>query len=104
MVDHIDDIPVWITVCLTMPSSPGAYGSIWPAVQNLLLAARGQSSPEAGRRLQDAEQGPREAQRDSQQAQRGAILLEFRLTRGAYATTVLREIFALDADYDESST
>ena len=32
------------------------------------------------------------------------ITLEFRLTRGAYATTVLREIFALDADYDESST
>jgi tRNA pseudouridine13 synthase len=34
----------------------------------------------------------------------GAITLEFRLTRGAYATTVLREVFALDADYDESST
>jgi tRNA pseudouridine13 synthase len=33
-----------------------------------------------------------------------AITLEFRLTRGAYATTVLREIFSLDADYDESST
>jgi tRNA pseudouridine13 synthase len=33
-----------------------------------------------------------------------AITLEFRLTRGAYATTVLREIFALDPDYDESST
>lgn len=33
-----------------------------------------------------------------------AITLEFRLSRGAYATTVLREIFALDADYDESST
>lgn len=33
-----------------------------------------------------------------------AVTLEFRLTRGAYATTVLREIFALDADYDESST
>lgn len=33
-----------------------------------------------------------------------AVRLEFRLGRGAYATTVLREIFALDADYDESST
>ena len=33
-----------------------------------------------------------------------AITLEFRLGRGAYATVVLREIFALDADYDESST
>jgi tRNA pseudouridine13 synthase len=32
------------------------------------------------------------------------IVLEFRLTRGAYATAVLRELFALDADYDESST
>ncbi len=39
MVDQIDDIPVWIVVCLTTPGSPGAYGSIWPAVQNLLLAA-----------------------------------------------------------------
>ncbi|MDE2447653.1 MAG: tRNA pseudouridine(13) synthase TruD [Gammaproteobacteria bacterium] len=33
-----------------------------------------------------------------------AIVVEFRLSRGAYATTVLREVFALDADYDESST
>lgn len=33
-----------------------------------------------------------------------SILLEFRLTRGAYATVVLRELFALAADYDESST
>ncbi len=40
MVDHLDDIPVWIAVCSTMPG-PGAYGSIFPAVQNLLLAARG---------------------------------------------------------------
>lgn len=34
----------------------------------------------------------------------GAITLEFRLSRGAYATAVLREVFALDADHDESST
>lgn len=33
-----------------------------------------------------------------------AVVLEFRLTRGAYATAVLREVFALDADYEESST
>ena len=33
-----------------------------------------------------------------------AIIIEFRLSRGAYATVVLREIFALDTDYDESST
>jgi tRNA pseudouridine13 synthase len=33
-----------------------------------------------------------------------SIVLEFRLSRGAYATAVLREMFALDADYDESST
>ena len=33
-----------------------------------------------------------------------AVVLEFRLGRGAYATTVLREVFALDADYEESST
>ncbi|HVC30477.1 MAG TPA: tRNA pseudouridine(13) synthase TruD, partial [Steroidobacteraceae bacterium] len=33
-----------------------------------------------------------------------SVVLEFRLTRGAYATTVLREVFAPGADYDESST
>ncbi|MGH8317668.1 MAG: tRNA pseudouridine(13) synthase TruD [Steroidobacteraceae bacterium] len=33
-----------------------------------------------------------------------AVILEFRLSRGAYATAVLREIFTLDAAYDESNT
>jgi tRNA pseudouridine13 synthase len=33
-----------------------------------------------------------------------SIIVEFRLSRGTYATVVLRELFALDADYDESST
>lgn len=33
-----------------------------------------------------------------------SIVLEFRLTRGAYATAVLREVFAADEDYEESST
>jgi tRNA pseudouridine13 synthase len=33
-----------------------------------------------------------------------SIILEFGLGRGAYATVVLREVFALEADYDESST
>jgi tRNA pseudouridine13 synthase len=33
-----------------------------------------------------------------------SIIIEFRLSRGAYATVVLRELFDLDADYDESST
>jgi tRNA pseudouridine13 synthase len=32
------------------------------------------------------------------------IVFGFRLGRGAYATTVLRELLALDADYEESST
>lgn len=33
-----------------------------------------------------------------------SIVLEFRLGRGAYATAALREVFALDVDYDESNT
>jgi tRNA pseudouridine13 synthase len=33
----------------------------------------------------------------------GAVVLEFRLARGAYATAVLRELFTL-GDYEESST
>ena len=41
-------------------------------------------------------------QRDA--AETDAIIVEFRLGRGAYATAVLREVFALDADYDESNT
>lgn len=32
------------------------------------------------------------------------LVLEFRLTRGAYATAVMREVFAAEDDYDESST
>ena len=38
LAEHIQEVPVIILVCLT---SPGAYSSIYPAVQNLLLAARG---------------------------------------------------------------
>jgi tRNA pseudouridine13 synthase len=33
-----------------------------------------------------------------------SVIVEFRLGRGAYATVVLREVFALGADYDESNT
>lgn len=33
-----------------------------------------------------------------------SVMVEFRLGRGAYATAVLREVFALDADYDDSNT
>lgn len=33
-----------------------------------------------------------------------SIIVEFGLSRGAYATVVLRELFELDTDYDESST
>jgi nitroreductase len=45
--DHFDDIPVVIVACLNGVVAPwppiattSAYGSIYPAVQNLLLAAR----------------------------------------------------------------
>jgi nitroreductase len=45
MVDNIDAVPVWVIVCSTAPVMPGPvwgrYASIFPAVQNLLLAARG---------------------------------------------------------------
>ncbi|MGH8326859.1 MAG: tRNA pseudouridine(13) synthase TruD, partial [Steroidobacteraceae bacterium] len=33
-----------------------------------------------------------------------SVVVEFRLGRGAYATAVLREVFALNADYDDSNT
>jgi tRNA pseudouridine13 synthase len=33
-----------------------------------------------------------------------SVTVEFRLGRGAYATAVLREVFTLDADYDDSNT
>jgi len=45
--DHFQDIPVIVVACLTGPVLPWpnfaaitTYGSIFPAVQNLLLAAR----------------------------------------------------------------
>ena len=43
---HLAEVPVMLFVCIKGPPSrgPGAsarYGSIYPAVQNLLLAARG---------------------------------------------------------------
>jgi nitroreductase len=49
-VDHFEEIPVLVVACLRgskVPSMPGPailessyYGSIYPSVQNLLLAAR----------------------------------------------------------------
>lgn len=45
MVEEVDGIPSWIVVCLVPPPGVPAgldlYASIFPAVQNLLLAARG---------------------------------------------------------------
>src|SRR6185436_12835836 len=45
--DHFDEIPVIVVACLRGPRSPfpsiaasSYYGSIYPSVQNLLLAAR----------------------------------------------------------------
>ncbi|HEV2269569.1 MAG TPA: hypothetical protein VGR92_08930, partial [Steroidobacteraceae bacterium] len=59
---------------------------------------------EAAPDSRDAERDSPEAEPGAPDAEQDSIVLEFRLTRGAYATTVLREVFALDADYDESST
>lgn len=44
MIDEIDNIPAWIIVCTDSPSGAPSFAlqaSIYPAVQNLLLAARG---------------------------------------------------------------
>lgn len=45
MIDEFERIPCLITACLVRPEGQphgaGNYGSIYPAVQNLLLAARG---------------------------------------------------------------
>lgn len=38
LADHLHEAPVWIVPCLTGPRGSGA--SIFPAVQNMLLAAR----------------------------------------------------------------
>ena len=38
LADHLHEAPVWIVPCLAGPR--GAGGSIFPAVQNMLLAAR----------------------------------------------------------------
>jgi nitroreductase len=45
-VEHLDEAPVVIVACLTLPCpddaavASGFFGSIYPAIQNLLLAAR----------------------------------------------------------------
>ncbi|MFW6174157.1 MAG: nitroreductase family protein [Chloroflexota bacterium] len=44
LAEHIADAPVWIIACLRHDGTPGNMlrgGSIYPAVQNMLLAARG---------------------------------------------------------------
>ena len=47
LAHHLSEVPVMIFVCLRdappagSPHAAGLYGSIYPAVQNLLLAARG---------------------------------------------------------------
>jgi nitroreductase len=45
MIAKVDDIPAWIIVCIVAKPGMGPatnfYSSIFPAVQNLLLAARG---------------------------------------------------------------
>ena len=43
LTDHFHEAPVWIVACLTVGSGPAGRGSgasIYPAVQNMLLAAR----------------------------------------------------------------
>jgi nitroreductase len=40
LADHIHEAPVWIVPCLAGPRQPGSGSSIYPAVQNMLLAAR----------------------------------------------------------------
>ena len=45
-VDHLDEAPVIVVACLTLPcpddaaAASGLFGSIYPATQNLMLAAR----------------------------------------------------------------
>jgi nitroreductase len=44
MIEEVDNIPAWIVVCYDPPSkvaSEAPLGSLYPAIQNLLLAARG---------------------------------------------------------------
>ena len=43
LADHIHEAPVWIVPCLAGPRQTGSGASIFPAVQNMLLAARGGS-------------------------------------------------------------
>ena len=40
LADHVHEAPAWIVPCLAGPRQPGSGASIFPAVQNILLAAR----------------------------------------------------------------
>jgi nitroreductase len=40
LADHIHEAPVWIVPCLAGPRQAGSGSSIYPAIQNMLLATR----------------------------------------------------------------
>jgi tRNA pseudouridine13 synthase len=67
------------------------------------LAAACERVAQAG--MEQERRSLRQAVRDLRwRREADAVVVEFRLGRGAYATAVLREVFALNADYDDSST
>lgn len=85
--------------------APRSGGTVLELEQRVAAELPAASDLVASAGMEQERRSLRLAVRDlSSRREADALVLEFRLCRGAYATAVLREVFSLDADYDESST
>ena len=108
LVDRIAQLDIHPTGPLWGRGAPPSGGRVQDLEQRIAagLSAACALVERAG--MEQERRGLRLAVRDLRWRRDGdaadSIILEFRLGRGAYATAVVREVFALDADYEESST
>ncbi|MGH8171126.1 MAG: tRNA pseudouridine(13) synthase TruD [Steroidobacteraceae bacterium] len=84
---------------------PRSGGRVLELEQRVAAEWRAACDLVAGAGMEQERRSLRLAVRDLRwRSEPGAVTVEFRLGRGAYATAVLQEVFSSDADYDESST
>ena len=84
---------------------PPSGGRVLALEQHVAAGLSAECELVARARMEQERRSLRLAVRDLHWRREGEVtVLEFRLSRGAYATTVLRELFALEADYDASNT
>ncbi|MGH8179797.1 MAG: tRNA pseudouridine(13) synthase TruD [Steroidobacteraceae bacterium] len=85
--------------------SPPSGGSVLELEQRVAAGLSAPCAQVAQAGMEQERRSLRLAVRDLRWRREGdSVVVEFRLGRGAYATAVLREVFALDTDYDDSNT